>query len=474
MTLKNLIDRSEILKLTPKRRDALLMETFGITQEDLLRIRSYRYTKERVFDAAKTLKQRLEEKGIDSSIIPAQFTLFNIGLIAKGDLKTAPHQLVTNILRKEYRGWMGTTEEETGLRPSYSQLLRQSLGLYKGNLYEAKKVWPELAVSEYDWLKDIRIPTKIGVDEGFLIGVYFAHMTLLAEYVENRNTRRTLLFGKNDHFPLYDKVVLPLMKKIHNFAEMETRHQGPKEEQRRQTRREKGKKAYQYNIPGFEISSLVLTTWLTECLGMPLDRKWIVLPEIEEVAGRFGMLQGTIAAEGHLYVYQNRTRMLVEDPEESYTESVAQLSKEFGLDPREGEKSYGNPYLDYSKSDVLEMARLGLLRNPCHIEAVKPIAGEIAEPLPNHPFRFSREQLRLLAFCYNCNVRASEIVKYFGFEERSTSHFLDATEKHGFKVIRRMRSTMPSHLARNMDDVLKMYDREIPDIPKQQNNNPQE
>lgn len=173
MTLKNLVNRAEMKDLGRDERDALLIERLHVTTDDLLAIRRNKRVIDRIIEAAAILHQRLQEAGVDGSCISAQFTTDNLAYLIN-DGSIGSQRAVGKALKRRYRKKRDDIQRITGLQVPYTQLAREEIGAYSGNLYDAKKAWPKMSVSAYDWLKDVRIPCVIGREEATIIGIYLA------------------------------------------------------------------------------------------------------------------------------------------------------------------------------------------------------------------------------------------------------------------------------------------------------------
>ena len=105
MVARNLVLKAEVNALEEQGQiDRYLMDTFHVTYDDIRRIRSHHRMRERLLAATEILRDRLSSAGIDELVIPAQFTMYNLGLLIKDEsLKSNPSALVHNVLKRDYR-----------------------------------------------------------------------------------------------------------------------------------------------------------------------------------------------------------------------------------------------------------------------------------------------------------------------------------------------------------------------------------
>lgn len=435
MTLKNLVKRAEIEALGRDERDAILRERFHVTADDLVAIRRNERVIDRVIEAAALLYQRLQEAGVERSCISAQFTINNLAYLID-NRRLSSQRAVGKALNRQYREKRDDVERRTGLRVPYTQLLREEIGAYSGNLYDAKKMWPEICVSAYDWLKDVRIPCTIGRQEATLIGIYLSAGNIVSS---DGKHYRLELWGRNDDFEFYETIDDMVLRMHNNKPISLQKHSSG---------------GFTYNIPGREISSPAIMTWLLNHLQFSKNstkkRVPLVLKTHEQ---RTGLLAGIIAAGARIYANDDhgrtRWRMRIEDNDREYLASVKELAESIGYHPVLGPQ---HNYVDFNKEDIKQMVREGLFINPTHMRKTMPLLEEMMQPKHSRKYRIVGEDLGLLAFLYNCGVAGTEIAGHFGIHQPNMYRYLGQAREAGYGVVNRGR--MPQ---RPFADVMAQY-----------------
>ncbi len=451
MTIKNLVESSRLKSLERSARDEYLGRIYGITPDDFSYIRADNNGDgviERVMRAGEKLHYRLLGR-VDSSDIPAQFTgdtlaaLIDDGKYSGNDFGQL-RRVVSVALRRKYGHLKVRALSEEHLDIPYTQFLREDLGVYQGNLRDAKKRWPRIQVSNYDWLKEVFVPLAVGELEAALLGVYFARGNLFL------NKERIEIWGEDTDFDFYRKDLRNLIKTVHNFVPEVI------------SGKDKGviQKDWSYDIPAIVFNSLAICTWLHNEWGLPDKRNNVEVPValLENSVQQKGFFKGILAADGKPYVYPDRSRLRISKDDEVYIESVKSLSEKLGFTPRIQKRKDENSWvLDYAESEMVDMIRMGLFMNSHHQKVVGPLRASIVESPRDPRLRFSREELRCMAFLHNCHVSAHEIGAYFGFNPLSVSQFLSDAKNEGFKIMERRADNHQF-----LKDVLNLYDKRIP------------
>jgi len=459
MTVKNLIESNKLFSLERQARDQYVAQTYGITQDDFSHIRTDTKKRDvigRVLRAAQRLQQRLRENGVDHSIIPAQFTtttlaaLVDDGTYSRGNFRQLT-TVVNRAIRRQYEQQRDDLRAQ-GIDVPYVHLLRQNLGIYEGTLQEAMMRYGALEVSVGDLLKDVRIPLEIGALEATLLGVYFARANLAGKPVSGIE-----IWGDKDDFEFYETVVSPLIKKIHNID-------GKVINGNTKSRNEK---SFSYNVPAIIFSSQAIATWLNGHWGLPSPRENVEVPTTLPGEGqRLGLFKGIMASDARLFVYEDRSRMRISRDDEKYIISVKTLAEQLGFSPQMHKQETGQYVLDFSKSEMVDMLSMGIFVNPHHQRIAAPLRKYIVEFPPEVRGRFSRDELRLMAFLYNCNVSPESIASHFSLtSSQDLSYYVKYAKDAGFRVIERERKQC---YRRDINEVLKTYDKELPQKPNPQ------
>ena len=371
MTIKNLIIHSEMHELPKWERDRYLVRKFHLAPGDLAHIRR-ESAFERTRKAAITLHERLSAAEIDESIIPSQFTLENLGyLIDDRSFSTPPNKLVANALKRRYQRDIPGIVRRTGLRPTYTQLLREELKIYGGNLYEAKRTWPLIEVSRYDWLKDMRIPTEIGLRESTLLGMLAVHGRIDVHSQNDSQIYSMELWGRNIDFRLYGEVTLPWIKAVFNdipfnISEEPSTPNLPNPELTPVQENEEPNQ-YTRNVPGYRIDSLVLSSWLIKHMGFSTETGAITLPQLGEDEQKLGIFRGAIAGSARLYVQGTGKDLLriVNKGDPDYLRQVSGLGVACGYSP-----GGSGPSVDFFRADLRKMVEDEVFVHPIHKEQI--------------------------------------------------------------------------------------------------------
>lgn len=416
MTTLNMVVRAHYEALSKEERDKTLMRDLHLTADDLAQIRTPKRVIDRVLSAAEILRDRLRNAEYDARTISAQFSVTNLGyMIDSGEFSTHPEKLVQTALKRHYRDERKKTQGRVNFVVPGTQFLRDEVGVSGTNLFRAKEVWPEIGVSKYDLLRDIRLPLSIGLMEAILLGVVIGDGNILG--MEKRKKRYRLeLWGRNDDFELYDLLLDPLFLDIFNCDLQELESSGGKD---------KNGVTYTYNIPGRIISSKAIMTWLTEHLDLSIDRSHKQLPSLltyDPKATKIhkkGLFMGLVASEARIYSFEEegriRWKMQIHSSDRRYLTQISQLANTLRYDSRiNGRSSKGDRtsyYLSFSPADIVDMLFNGLFINPRHVLETIPLM--LANCQPTHVFDrldpAHRDFYDRLVVLYNCGVHTDEI-----------------------------------------------------------------
>lgn len=445
MTVKNLIESKKLFELKREKRDAYISEVFGFTQDDLLKARQSLKVIDRIKLAAKILYDRLLSSGVPADVHTAQITsttltaIIDDGSFSKGRFK----QLCTVVNRALQREYESRRRDDV----PYIQFLREDLGIYKGNLHEAKRVWEKIEVSVGDWLKDLRLPPGMGEVEARLLGILLSKSNIHKDST-NGKVSGIELWGKKWDFDFFRGEVVRLLKRVNNLdVEVISGNQ------------KANGNGFSYNVPAIIFSSQAMATWLVNHWKMPVDDGEVEIPMLDSEEQRYGLLRGILASRARPYIYDDRTRLQIQSGDQKFIASTKSLAERCGFTPELRMPKYSSPQyeLDFSKGEVIEMIRLGLLIHPEHINQVQSLSGELVKSV-EPSYKFSNDELRFMAFLNNCNVDPKNIAEYFDLDPKGVSHHLGNARRSGFKVSERSgRNYQP------LDEVIKLYDKDVPE-----------
>ncbi|MBI2655044.1 hypothetical protein HYX06_01325 [Candidatus Woesearchaeota archaeon] len=358
MTKQNLMNRL-VIDREQAIRDLNLMVAYFLTESDIDAIRSQETINERIIKGARTLVERLGSANVDPIYISAQITEENLALLVDdGSYETSPPvRAVYKALSRKYHDRRELSRLFFGLDIPLTQFLREDLGAYQGNLKLAKIMWPDLEVSQYDWAKSIRIPIRIGFEEGKLLGIFYGKGKIMP-IGDDRKRESDVNIGCRDFdVDFHEQVLLPLIRKVHNII-LTTAHC---------SQYVRGGENYYLteNLPNFEIYSLALVSWLQHSIGMEVQKEQRTVPSLLEThEQKLGFLVGVLASRGRIYSYPDKTMLRVGNMSGNFLDGLRTLSQKKGLNPFL--TSHGHT-LEYTKSDIMTMMQAGMLINPHHV-----------------------------------------------------------------------------------------------------------
>lgn len=245
----------------------LILKVWDFTQEELDSIRVIIDIRKRYEKAALTLHYKTNIETL---------TAMNIAAVASKNWNNNEASYFKNNISKIY-----TTEKiiwsEANLDVPYIHCLRESAGLYEGNLKEARKNWFNFQVSSQDLLRSIKIPKVIDYEVSQLLGIIWGDA-----FLEKQKQGYYICFhGNSSEWPFYEQQVVPMIKKHFNLP----------------VEIEPVKNDLTYS-PSLKISSEVIYTWLRDDIGF-VEGEVInaVFPNLSP-NNEIGFLEGLIAAKG--------------------------------------------------------------------------------------------------------------------------------------------------------------------------------
>ncbi|MFH2028870.1 MAG: hypothetical protein ABIJ08_07040 [Nanoarchaeota archaeon] len=446
MVRTNLLQPSDVAS-DRYSRDQQIVRIFNLGQYDLDRVRQHTYLIDRLEEAARTIVARLTESGLDPMLIPSQLTLANLAMVADDGSynKSPPMQAANTALKRAYKKRKAAIFEEYGLDVPYTQFLREDIGLYAGNLYDAKKRWKGMDVSKYDWLKDVRVPTDISQDVAILLGIYISHMQINPANEKGRSENSFEMYGRNIDFELYTEIVIPLIRKIHNIQPL-------------LPGQDEGDilvsyDNFSYDLPALEISSRAVVSWLRDGIKMSRDKGDRRVPKLEGIEQKLGFLKGFIAAEASIYQYSDKSQVRIYPVNPDLSQDIVDLSKSLDLNPLFNE---GSNYINFNLTDLINMIQMGIFVNPYHVQQTYNLGNKIIEP--SFKRKLSSGELELLAFLHNCNVDHGQITQHLSIGDQSINYHLNIARLMGIRVTKRKPGFGRTSLVRDIGDVLKQWE----------------
>jgi len=214
----------------------------------------------------KSSLKRIRKGSLDEQIMKAASTLkeingdIDIGGLASlisDEKRPRAVQLISRYLKEKYRNRIDQVKLEYSFSAPPIQLLREDFKVYGGNLYEAKKKYWTLEVSDNDFLRNITIPLKTDESVAELLGILWADCFYTGHYYAFRISGRV----KDKNF--YQKVVCNRIKEVFNL-ELAVKIEN-------YVHKIDGR-PLRYETPVVYISSKAVFSWLVNELGFPKRR----------------------------------------------------------------------------------------------------------------------------------------------------------------------------------------------------------
>ena len=226
---------------------------------------------------------------LEERIKKAALKLYRDGLIVSttniAELIGAPnHGIVSYFLRKRYSAEIENVKNRFKLSIPSTQILREGLKIYSGNLYEALDTYgSSIKVSTMDWHKNVRIPISINASVAELTGIYWATGFIRENQKKEGSIKSFVIQGRCSDKKLFKNIVRQLIKRHHNL-EIDVKYSYHTID------------GVEYDNPRILINSLSALAWLTNVLGFPDDKTNLDLPKInlDDITIMKGFLKGVI------------------------------------------------------------------------------------------------------------------------------------------------------------------------------------
>jgi len=322
-------------------KDVLIKNQFSLSDADLTRIRSMDDEFERVVNAG----HAMAENGFGKEL-----THRNLAAIvyANWDYPNLLKSRVARIVEKQYRLLKSDRQAQYGLNIPAIQFLREEVGAYEGNLYDAIGVWPGIEISEKDWSKGVRLPLEVTKEVAYLLGIIWADGALSERSPDASHSGiyKLTVTGAQRETLLFEKGFTPGMNSVFNI-DFKPRYQ-----------------SIRWG-PADEITSLAFNSWIRDYQGFPCPKRDVNLPEFADESLDSEFFSGIVSAMGILKSsHGDRYRyLLLSDHDELFVKGILDLAQRLGfpgaINPR------GNSFqVTFWHVQVGEMVRRGLIRNP--------------------------------------------------------------------------------------------------------------
>jgi hypothetical protein len=218
MVVGQYISTKELFEASPEKRDQLIKDAFGLSEDELEHARRPIYES----DHLETVARIIYEKTND----PISLTIANIAAVGSSEwegMKT--YGEYSRKLARVFRYEKHQISAIKGIKVSNTHLLRKKIGAYHGNLEETAPLW-KVKPSPQDLLRSIKLPEspELDYETSQLIGIIFADgfpatsSTTTSSKKGSRTylTKHIGLSGLGSDEDFYELMVKPKIKKIFN------------------------------------------------------------------------------------------------------------------------------------------------------------------------------------------------------------------------------------------------------------------
>jgi len=383
MVKGQMLSQKELMSAGTEERDAMLKNTYGITDEELEQVRGMETRYERMVSAAQML--------FDKSGDPKQLTGYNVAAIAAPAREWKGQKTLVDyccVLSEELKHEKQLREAASGLKLSSIHLLREKIGAYDGNIEEAAKAWGgKIVPSNADWLRSVTIPQEIDYATSQFLGMFWGD----GECCHYSNRDSTRMSGRGCDKEFYENVVSEAAKMLFNMESPVriTEHTQPLRGKERDCER--------YLV---EINSRAVTAWMVECLGFPKAREKLKfnLPKVDYDKQAF--LEGLFATRGVVDRHRNENKIRdtvsyeITSKDGLFIEAVKGLLNELGYSPK-GTKGKNDGVYHLHIRRKADMERIQII-NPRHRKIIEEVEKN-NRPDPDSPLLSSEEAKSFLA-----------------------------------------------------------------------------
>lgn len=276
-------------------------------------------------------------------------TLDLTALVSPKEIIIPGRNSVTVALKELY----GNENENSLINVNNMALFRKFTENYYGNLFEARKIWPNFQPGKKDWKENINIPLSIDKKVSQLLGLIWIDGTAYTE-----NGVRILLEGKQDDRQLYNEYLIDFLKSVFNYKTT----------------------VQNSDFVKAGIYSKAINTWLIKDLkydilshgrGVDKNKKRILPKNMRFLDSdiRRGFLEGIIA--GKLYLSLTERRAYFIDKKRVMTDAIEYLLKK-----EEIAYSICGKGIYFNSTSTKRILFDYVLLNPKHVKAKEHLSAE--------------------------------------------------------------------------------------------------
>ncbi len=359
----------------PNQKDICLQNELSISEltlKEIKRKRTKRYTlfADKLVDIGTFVKDAMLETDSKRKYpLSSYFTGMSLAALAFDDWDN-PKSLSTKVseaIVKRYKEDKKGLEAFLGMNVPSMHLFRQEIGLYTGNLEDAKMIWKNIDISADDWMYNIQLPMKFDEKLAFILGVIWA------DGCYNSGTKEIQLSCCEEDTLFYTTVVNPLLEYLFNKSfKIDDNRKDKSRKDKREPR----------DTTRIHMQSTAICSFLMNEFGFPRKKEKYSIPNFETIdcynelsskdklTVKKQFFAGIISAMG-TYQYnisRNSHSLTLYDIDRVFIQSLNDLAKELELFPhyfgriQKNNKTYGT--IIFNGPNCKELYQQNYVRNP--------------------------------------------------------------------------------------------------------------
>lgn len=353
-----------------KAKDRLICEAFGFTRFELSDIRTLKNT----FEKAERGAVMLSGRGFADKV-----SGMTLAAIINDDWAhpAGYYKRLESLLQERYLGKKGEARTTSSWNVPLIQRFREEIGMYGGNLYEVREIWKGFVPSDMDWQHSTRLPLDIGEKAALLLGMYWGD-GIPQKRDGNSKIIGFYLRGSKNDFPLYESVIRPLMKEVHNL-DVKIRRKARKIPAESERGYSIAFPKSEYDTPKISLTEAVYT-WLCQDLGYAPIKENVKFPRDFHQwtdSSAYEFFKGIIATKGSLMHAGRRgnLRLAISESDQGFINEIMKVSERIGYTPRiydvNPKSKYPSRRIVFSTSQLRRMASENAIMNPYHVDKIK-------------------------------------------------------------------------------------------------------
>jgi len=380
MVSNNLLPNRALVETAgdPALRDDLLEDTYGITPSELAAVRNIPDLEGRMVAAANCLLVHAEQAtplALGTQITEMTLTAM---VYVQWDNPVNLRKRVSESLVKKYKDKKSGLE--TRFKVPYIHFLRNDIGAYSGNLFEAEQVFPEFYASRFDFQQSVVIPMSSRPLDLKLLGIIWSmgHISSLSTsspYIDISGYKSVIGDGGSESF--FDTIPQRVYRTFNILPDIKLMVRAPSSVE------VKGRKfeADSCEYKRIKIGSSAVTTWLAKDVGifsnagkpaLLMDEAGDCLSSITLFEGEddiYSFLGGVVDGPGRMHVVNNGGNrkhspyVYCHNRNQDVKNTILRLCGILGSNTTGAENTAYIP-----TGITKELFRRGLIENPRHLE----------------------------------------------------------------------------------------------------------